>query len=93
VIGLEDTAVLTVRGLGHFGPFFAGAGYFDADATAFAQLGSFRAEESASEDGLTAVLGLQWDFSSVSLRVEYEWFDVDDADVSELGIGLHYRFR
>ncbi|HEY7671666.1 MAG TPA: porin family protein [Gammaproteobacteria bacterium] len=93
VIGIDDIAVLAVRGLGHFGPAFVGAGYFDADATAFLELGSFRVEESASENGLTAVVGLQWDFSSVSLRIEYEWFDIDEADATQLGVGLHYRFK
>jgi opacity protein-like surface antigen len=95
-IGL-DTEILTLRAIGHFGPFIAGAGYFDADATIFANLtstlGSFSVEESAGESGLTAALGLQWDFSSLSLRVLYEWFDIDDADASEIGVGLHYRFK
>jgi opacity protein-like surface antigen len=95
-IGL-DIEVLTLRGIAHFNYFFVGAGYFDADALIFLDYtdpsGSFHLEDSASEDGLTAVLGLQWDFSSVSLRIEYEWFDVDDADASELGVGVHYRFK
>jgi opacity protein-like surface antigen len=93
VVGIDDPTVITLRGLAHFGPVFVGAGYFDADATAFVELGSFRAEESASEDGLLALIGFQWDFSSVSLRVEYDWFDIDDADAAEIAVGLHYRFE
>jgi opacity protein-like surface antigen len=96
VIGL-DIEVLAVRAIAHFDYFLVGAGYFDADALIFIDYtdptGSYHLEDSASEDGLTAVLGLQWDFSSVSLRVEYEWFDIEDADASELGVGVHYRFK
>ena len=51
-----------------------------------------RIDDSSSEDGATFIGGIQWDFSSVSLRLEYEWWDVDDADATLLGVGLHWRF-
>jgi opacity protein-like surface antigen len=93
--------LITLRGIGHipvsWGSFFVGAGYFDGEGDAFAEVDDgttvVQVNDTVSDDGLTAILGLQWDFSSLSLRVEYEWWDLEDADATQIGVGLHYRFR
>ena len=90
----------TVRGVGYlplsWGSLFLGIGYFDSDADAFLEFDDgftiSRIEDSASEDGATYILGVQWDFSAVSLRLEYEDWDIDEADASQFGVGLHWRF-
>ena len=47
----------------------------------------------SSEDGSTALLGLQIDFPKVSIRGEYEWFDTESTvDIWSAGIGLIFRF-
>ena len=51
-----------------------------------------RLETSKSTDGATFLGGIQLDFSSLSLRLEYEWWDIDGADSDQLGVGLHWRF-
>jgi opacity protein-like surface antigen len=95
-----DFDVLAIRAIGHlplsWGSLFVGAGYFDADWDAFVEIDDgidfFRVDETVSEDGLTVIIGVQWDLSNVSLRAEYEWWDVDDADATQFGVAVHYRF-
>lgn len=98
-VGAEFDAI-TLRGMGYvptsWGAVFGGLGYFDGDAKAFLDAStafeSIHLEDTASESGLTAIAGLQWDWTKVGLRVEYEWLDVDDADASQLGLALHVKF-
>lgn len=95
-----DFDLITLRGLWHaplsWGSFFVGAGYFDGEVNAFVDLtegtSSLHVEDTASEDGPTAILGLQWDLTRLSLRVEYEWWDIEDADAEQIGAGVHFRF-
>jgi len=79
-----------------WGSFFAGLGYFDGDLEGFSELDLgatvSRLETSKSTDGATFLGGIQLDFSSLSLRLEYEWWDIDGADLDQLGVGLHWRF-
>ncbi len=101
----SDFSVTTARALLHFPitaerlPFvsmsiFAGAGVYDADLKSegnFAGLSTGTIE--SSEDGSTALLGLQIDFPKVSIRGEYEWFDTESTvDIWSAGIGLIFRF-
>ena len=101
----NDFTVTTARALVHFPisaerlPFvslsiFAGAGVYDADITSevsFAGLSAGTIE--TSEDGSTALLGLQLDFPRVSIRGEYEWFDTESVvDIRSAGIGVIFRF-
>jgi opacity protein-like surface antigen len=91
-----------------WGAFVYGAGYFDYDADLFARvrvqgpgplpgpgngpIPDPAVTDSASDSGGTAILGLQWELDSVNIRVNYEWFDFEDADVQQIGIGFAYRF-
>jgi len=101
----SDFTVTTARALVHFPidaerlPFvslsiFAGAGVYDADISSKANfVGLPLGPIKTSEDGSTALLGLQVDFPRVSIRGEYEWFDTDSAvDIRSTGIGLIFRF-
>jgi opacity protein-like surface antigen len=97
---LAEFDALSVRAIRHvplfWGSFIVGAGYFigDWDTLLVADDGFsiHRFEDSSSENGLTATVGLQWDFDAWSLRIEYEWWDVEDADPAQIAFGAHYRF-
>jgi Outer membrane protein beta-barrel domain len=78
---------------------FAGIGYFSAsfggpvDLPGFGTVGEFDGHESGSH----AVLGIQRDFSldlrNLSIRGQYEWFDMDsEVDTSGLSVGVVMRF-
>ena len=51
--------------------------------------------DSASDDGsdLGYGLGASVDFGPLQIRGEYEIYDLDDADVSMLSVGLAYQFN
>ncbi len=101
----SDFTVTTARALLHFPigaerlPFvslsiFAGAGIYDADLKSegnFAGLSTGTVE--STEDGSTALLGVQIDFPRVSIRAEYEWFDTESTvDIWSAGVGVIFRF-
>ena len=67
---------------------FAKVGYISWDIEASVQ------GQSVSDDGsdLGYGLGLSFGLGSLSVRGEYEVYDVDDADVSMLSLGLVYQF-
>jgi len=101
----SDFTVTTARALLHFPiraerlPFvslsiFAGAGVYDADLKTESNIvGLSTGTVESTEDGSTAVLGVQIDFPKVSIRGEYEWFDTESAvDISSAGVGLIFRF-
>ena len=96
-----DFEALTVRGVGFlpfsWGDLFGGIGYYDGDSAAFAEVDDgmgtvIRVEGEGSDNGLTLLGGVQWDFSSISLRLEYEWWDIDGGDATAIGAGFHWRF-
>lgn len=101
----NDFTVTTARALLHFPisaerlPFvslsaFAGLGIYDADIESTGTIGGvpFAATET-TDDGSTALLGLQVDFPKVSIRGEYEWFDTESSvDIWSAGVGLIFRF-
>ena len=101
----NDVTMTTARALVHFPisaerlPFvslslFAGLGIYDAETQS---TGSFAgapfATTESTDDGSTALLGVQVDFPKVSLRGEYEWFDTEsNVDIWSAGVGLIFRF-
>jgi len=101
----SDFSVTTARALVHFPigaerlPFvslsvFVGAGVYDADLkSAGSVAGVATVAATSSEDGSTALLGVQVDFPKVSVRGEYEWFDTRSSiDLWTAGVGLIFRF-
>jgi hypothetical protein len=101
----NDFTLTTARALLHFPisaerlPFvslsaFAGLGVYDADIESTGTIAGlpFVATET-TDDGSTALLGLQVDFPRVSVRGEYEWFDTESSvDIWSAGVGLIFRF-
>jgi opacity protein-like surface antigen len=91
-----------------WGAIVYGAGYFDYDADISARvrvqgpgplpgpgngpIPDLELSDSASDSGGTAILGLQWELDSLNIRFNYEWFDFEEADVQQIGIGFAYRF-
>jgi hypothetical protein len=91
-----------------WGAFVYGVGYFDYDADIFARIGAqgpdplpgpgdestpaVELTDSSSGSGGTALLGLQWELESINIRFTYEWFDIDDDDAQQFGVGFAYRF-
>lgn len=101
----SDFSVTTARALMHFPigaerlPFvslsiFAGAGIYDADLKSEGvSAGLSTGTVESTEDGSTALLGVQIDFPKVSIRAEYEWFDTESTiDIWSAGVGLIFRF-
>ena len=97
----------TVRLMGYlpfgFGTAFAGLGYFDAESSssqninlAIAGVGGIRESVSLggtlTEAGPTASLGMQWRLVLLTIRTEYEWFDMNDSDASQIGVGVMFEF-
>ncbi len=87
--------IATVRGLRDFrndwGTWFIGAGVSGAavDTTfAISGAGPISADIHTSKNGLTLATGAEWSWSSLVLRLEYEWWD---ADMSALGLSLYRR--
>lgn len=84
-----------------FAPFanlamFGGGGYFDATLDASVRfdssIDSFSMTEQLTDDGLTVVGGIQYEFNRIALRGAYEWFDTDN-DVEAQGINVTALFR
>jgi hypothetical protein len=74
--------------------FFVGAGIYDTDVDSTGSVpGESSLAFSSTEDGSTALLGVQLDFPKVSLRGEYEWFDTEsNVELWTAGIGMIFRF-
>ena len=96
-----ELTVLSLRALGYlplsWGSPFAGIGYFDGDADSVLVvsadlLGSETVSASDSASGATAVLGVRWRLRDWNVRLEYEWWDADEADLAALGLAAAYRF-
>jgi hypothetical protein len=87
--------IATLRGLRHFrhdwGAWYLGIGVSGAALdTTFEILGAggLAANIRTSKNGLTGAVGTEWTWSSLVLRLEYEWWD---ADMSSIGLSLHRR--
>jgi hypothetical protein len=83
-----------------WGVLIGGIGYFETNADVridlTTDLGSFSGSGSASDDGLAAMFGIEWRFgrfgTGYGVRLEYEWWDLQNADASTIGVGMSYRF-
>jgi opacity protein-like surface antigen len=87
--------IATLRGLRDFrrdwGTWYLGAGVSGAAVdTTFdiSGVGSISANIRKSKNGLTLATGAEWTWSSLVLRLEYEWWD---ADMSGVGLSLYRR--
>lgn len=79
----------------------AGIGYFssEGDLEEFFDVetqGQFANEISLNDDGMTAMLGVEWRFgrfgTRYALRAEYEWWDMSEVDASTVGLAFSYGF-
>ena len=96
------TTVVKVIGMWprDWGVVMGGLGYFDTDADIslrlISDIGSITSGGTASDDGLAVMLGVEWRFgrfgTGYGVRLEYEWWDVSDADAATIGVGVSYRF-
>jgi hypothetical protein len=93
----HEFQILTLRLLGVL-PFdngitlLGGLGFADIDedfTLEFSGIGSSTAGGSYNE--LTYLLGAQYDWERIALRLAYEKYDFDDLDVSEVSIGFFYK--
>lgn len=84
-----------------WGALIGGLGFFsiDADLTRGLDAACCVPETrgfSITDDGMLAMLGIEWRFgrfgTGYGVRLEYEWWDLDGADASSLGLGLSFRF-
>jgi opacity protein-like surface antigen len=87
-----------------WGALFIGGGYYSGDLEASSRIvyedGTITASKiDASQAGLSVVGGAQWDLDNLSLRVEYQWWDIDpeiwvydSADAFSIGVAAHWRF-
>jgi len=96
-----DIAALTVRPMAYlptsWGVLFGGLGLFQGDRTrqssgSSLSMGLVPGDLMESDSGATFLLGTEWPIGSLKLRAEYEWWDLDRANGSSLGLGLSYRF-
>ena len=92
---------LTVNALGHIAfekmSLFAGLGYWDADISVDLTVnvpgfGQITDNETDSDDGTMLSAGLEWEFDSLAVRGELDWFDVEEADAFMVGVGVHWLF-
>ncbi|MFO7286426.1 MAG: outer membrane beta-barrel protein [Gammaproteobacteria bacterium] len=100
-IDIEFEAVtLRALALAPFGSLamFGGIGYYDGTSRTdvvfnpeFFEDAPFSIKD--DDGGFTAVGGIQFEMSRLSVRGEYEWFDTDgNVDVASLTIGVLFRF-
>lgn len=95
-------AALTIRPMAYlpvsWGTLFGGLGFFEGDRRSDPAIaaplgfGSVPTRIEATDSGATLLLGTEWPIGSLRLRAEYEWWDVERASSSSLGLGLSYRF-
>jgi hypothetical protein len=95
-----ESEIKTLRVLA-FAPFsglgmFGSVGYYDADfTTTFTivdPLNPQRGSLERSDSGVTVAGGIQYEWSRIALRGEYEWFDTDDLDATAINLIAVFRF-
>lgn len=98
-LGLE-AKITTLRVLA-LAPFsglsmFGSLGYFDADLEWTFSLNfptnPQRGSMKSSDSGVTVAGGIQYEWSRIALRGEYEWFDTDDIDSTAINVVVVFRF-
>lgn len=100
-----DFNITSLRAVGQlpfdWGILLGGLGYFTSDNDFREDIqsdccGTARNAGSIRDDGLTAMLGVEWRWGRFgtrwAARVEYEWWDITDLETSNLGLGLSYGF-
>jgi len=89
---LRFVAFAPVWGLSMFGSL----GYYDADIEHSVTIDfppdPFRETFTVSDNGVTVAGGIQYEWSRIALRGEYEWFDTDDSDTSSINVIAVFRF-
>jgi len=101
-----DLSTSALRAIGtlplDWGILVGGLGYYSADRS-FSEVlvaeccGTLRQAGTIREDGLTALLGIEWRFgrfgTSTGIRLEYEYWDASsNIDLSTFGVGISYRW-
>lgn len=100
-----DFTITSFRGVGfvpfEWGALLGGLGYYTANNDVLQTLSSdgfdpFAQEIPFEDDGMTAMLGLEWRFgrfgARYGLRLEYEWWDMSDLDTSGVNLVVTYGF-
>jgi Outer membrane protein beta-barrel domain len=100
-----DFTITTLTAVGQlpfeWGALLAGLGYFSSENDFTDTLTSDCCEPSViggtlNDDGLTALLGIEWRFgrfgTRYAVRLEYQWWDIPDADASATGLTFSYGF-
>lgn len=80
-----------------WGLLFGGIGHYEnkSDLRFTASFDCCEAELLTSSDrfdGFTGEFGAQWNYGSVVLRAEYEWWHFHEGGASVLGMGAHWQF-
>lgn len=102
---VTDFTITALNAIGQvpfeWGALLGGIGYFSSDSsfTAVANApccGSLSNSGSISDNGLSAMLGIEYRFgrfgTRYGIRLEYEWWDMGDVDTSAIGLALSYGF-
>jgi hypothetical protein len=89
--------LLTARALGII-PFekvslLGGVGFYDANIDITASVpGLGSGSEKTSDSGATLLAGFEFNLERVDVRMELEWFNVDDGEARDFGVGVLFRF-
>jgi hypothetical protein len=84
-----------------WGALLGGLGYFSSDSGYFGTAsadccGTVSGGGSISDNGLMALLGVEWRFgrfgTRYGVRLEYDWWDMGGVDATSLGLGFSYGF-
>ena len=100
-----DFTMTTLAAIGQlpmdWGVLLGGLGYYSSDNDFVEKFSADGFEDefvggTIRDDGLAAMLGIEWRFgrfgTRYGIRLEYEWWDIDAADASTIGISLSYGF-
>ena len=100
-----DLTITSVKAMGilpyDWGALFAGLGMYSSeldfrDYLSVENLGSGADYGTVNDDGMNAVIGVEWRFgrfgARYGFRLEYEWWDMDGASASAIGLGGFYGF-
>jgi hypothetical protein len=105
-VALEtDYSMTVMRAMGQlpfdWGLLLGGLGYYSSandfnEVTSAACCNSLVNAGTIREDGLMATVGIEWRFgrfgTRYGVRLEYEWWDLSNVDVSIVGLALSYGF-
>jgi hypothetical protein len=102
---MSDFKISSLKAMGllpmEWGVLLAGLGTFRADNDFREDIlteccGLLSGDGSFTDTGLTASFGVEWRFGRFGtiygVRLEYEWWDMDDIDTSQVGFAFSYGF-